>query len=190
MIKHLVGTAAMVAAFLVSMTSAANAAIVTFDSHSPMNATFTTTSDGGLDFAFSGSGLAYIFDGSSPNSNGTPNLVMGFTPSDSITITKTGGGLFDLSSIDMAISWYGVSNTETILVNGNSLAITDALATYSLGLMGISSVTITGLPSGTGYWLADNIVYDVGSVPEPGSLALLALGLAGMGVGRRRKLAA
>ena len=90
--KRVVGTAAMLAALGVGMTSAAHAAVVTFDSYSALNVPFNVTSDGGLDFAFSGTGFAFIWDDTSPNGNGTSNLVMGFSPSDSITITKTGGG--------------------------------------------------------------------------------------------------
>lgn len=176
-------------AFAVACTcgfGGASAAVVNFDSYWPLNwdGYFRTTSDGGLDFAVAGSGPAYIWDGSSPNSNGTPNLILGWTDT-TITITKSGGGIFDLDSIDMAISWYGPYSTEVITVNGNDLMIDQTLKTYALNLAGVSSVTITSLPSG-GYWLADNIVYDAAaSVPEPGSIALLAA--AGIAlVGQRR----
>lgn len=140
-IKRLVGKAVMLVALGVGMTTTAHAGVVTFDSHPTLQ--FASTSDGGLDFA-SGSGVAYIFGAVSPNSNGTPNLILGFGPNDSVTITKTGGGLFDLNSIDMAISWYANTSADVITINGDALTITDKLTTYNLGLLGVSSVTITG----------------------------------------------
>ena len=165
----------------------AHASVVTFDSYSPLNTLFSSTSDGGLDFAASSSGFAYVWDGNSPNSNGTPNLILGLGDSDTITITRSGGGVFDLNSIDFAISWFSTDASDTIFINGSPLVITSTLTTYGLNLVGVSSVTITGLSSDSGYWLADNIVYNAAtSVPEPSSLALAALACAAMACRRRR----
>ena len=44
-------------------------------------------------------------------------------------------------------------------------------------------------PSGTGYRLMDNVMYNASTTPEPGTLALLGSGmLAGLGVLRRKML--
>lgn len=168
--------------------STAQAAIVTFDGQAT-NAGYApfAVSSGGLDFAVGGDLYGGIWNGSSPNSNGTDNFIYSSSPTaGALTITKTGGGLFSLNSIDMAISWYDANPTENIFVNGNLLQLTQSLTTYNLNLANVSAVTITGFGSGL-YWTADNIVYDSNRVPEPGTLALLGLGLAGLASSVRRK---
>jgi len=166
----------------------AHADVVTFNNYSPLNVQFANTSDGGLSFAATGpTNLAYVWDGTSPNSNTTPNLIFALGDSDTMTITKTGGGAFDLSSIDFAISWFSAEVSDTIFINGSPLGITSSLTTYGLNLVGVNSVTISGLSSDTGYWLADNIVYNAATtVPEPSSLALAALAFSAMAYRRRR----
>lgn len=166
----------------------AQAAIVTFNGDA-QNANFApfNVSSGGLDFAVGGDFFGGIWGGTSPNSNGTDNFIYSSSPlAGALTITKTGGGLFSLNSIDMAISFYDSNPTENILINGNLLQLTQSLTTYNLGLANVSAVTITGFGQGV-YWTADNIVYDSNRVPEPGTLALLGLGLAGLASMKRRK---
>lgn len=168
----------------------ANAAVVDFEGYGAVDLAFNpgTISYQGLDFT-GNTGFAYVWDGGSPNSNGSNNLILGFSPSDSIVITKTGGGLFNLSSLDLAISWYSGSSNANVLVNGNPLGITNSLTNYSLGLNNVSSVTITGLDTSDGYWTADNIVYSAAAVPEPSTWAmmLVGFGMVGFGLRSRRK---
>lgn len=182
------GLYGLVAAAVIGLGAAvsAHASVVTFNSYPVDYQPFASLSDGGLDFAAGGGGLAYVWDGTSPNSNGTNNLISGFG-SSTMTITKSGGGVFDLSSIDFAISWYSPEVLDSILINGSPLAITSTLTTYMINLVGVSSVIITGLSSDSGYWLADNIVYSAAtSVPEPSSFALAALACTAMACRRRR----
>ena len=174
---------------LALLASAAGAATLDFNSYSPLNTCMPSISTGGLDFnapvSCAGSYM-YVWDGSSPNGNGTPALIFtGFGSGSTMTMSLTGGGTFTLNSVDMTISWYDVNPSEVILVNGNPITLVQGLQTYNLNLSGVTSVTFTELPSGTGYWLMDNVVYN--SVPEPGTLALLGSGmLAGIGILRRK----
>ena len=71
------------------------------------------------------------------------------------------------------------------MANSTPLTLIQGLQTYNLNLTG-TSVTFSDLPSGSGYWLMDNVVYST-STPEPGTLALLGTGaLAGLGALRRK----
>jgi len=173
------------------LVTAAGAATVDFDTYSPLNVCSSSISSGGLDFNGSvncGGSYMYVWDGSSPNGNGTPALIFaGFGTGSTMTMSLTGGGVFNLSSVDMVISWYDPNTSETIMVNGNPLTLTTALTTFNLNLSGVTSVTFSDVPSGSGYWLMDNVVYN--NTPEPGSIALLGSGvLVGLGVIRRKLL--
>lgn len=102
-----------------------------------------------------------------------------------LRMTKVDGGLFDLLGFDLlAESLNGIwlegyvdgSRTQQISVNKGS---------YAPSLMGIHEARIDFRYSGPNYGGIDNV--SVTSVPESGSLALLGLGLTGLGLSLRKK---
>jgi PEP-CTERM motif len=179
------------------LTAVQGASVVTFDDAAGNALLFQGVSPGdsfvdqGLQFTNFGAAL-YVWDASSPNSNGTNNNIFaGFADTDYEAITLAGGGSFSLLSIDLAISWYDPNPTETITINGNPLTITQTLTTYNLNLMNVTEVDISGVPSLIGYWLADNVTYS--AVPEPASATMLIVGFGAVGMaayGRKRRKSA
>lgn len=166
---------------------ASNAEVgLVFDSAIPGRG-FSHSVDG---FTFtSRGGFMVIQDSSIPNSNGTnsltfnpfgpPVVIDGVLYGPHVEITRTGGGIFDLISIDMTIStcgWNGCDATETILINGSPIVITQGMQTFTLGLAGVSVVNIYGtVIADNTWWALDNVV--VAAVPEPETYIMLLIGL-------------
>ena len=175
----------------------AQATVVDFNSDPAPGQGDGSYSSGGLTFTEDGSFGLGIWDSSSPNSNGTNNLIFSdFGGSGSVTITLTGGGIFDLISLDIATSWYSDVSPNGVTINGTPLAISSSLMTYVVNLFGVSSVTISGLDDdfgstfgNSGYWTVDNIVYQASVVPVPAALPLMVLALGGLGLVASRRRA-
>lgn len=171
---------------------------VDFNSYTPLNTQSTVITWQGLTFTKNIGDFMYVWDGSSPNGNGTPALIFaGFGSGGSVTITNAMGGSFNLLSAAMTISWYDGNASETIPVTAMfagggisnfNITLIQGLQTYNFNLNGLTSITFGDVPSGSGYWLMDDVKYSI--VPEPGSLIMLGTGvLAGFGVIRRRLMA-
>jgi len=188
--KLLFGLTSLIASAGVSATT------VTFDPYSPTEAYVTTPIvEGGLKFEtrfYQGVNSP----GTAPGANnGTNIFVNGFS---TLHITEAGGNAFDLNSLDLGISWYNNNLADSVTVIGNlmgggsvssNLNLTQSFKTFSLNFLNLASLDIGTFQSGdTGYIALDNIAYnEQRGVPEPASLALLGIGLAGLGAMRRRK---
>jgi hypothetical protein len=179
---------------VIGASSVASAAVVDFNTFSPIGTCIPTISTGGLDFS-AGSSFCQGVWNSNPNGNGTPALVLGFTGQTSIS--QTGGGAFDLNSFMMAISWYETAVTSTVGVTAHfqgggtsvqTLTLLPTLQTYNLNLLNVSQVDVTVMSTGGGYWVMDNVNFNANasSVPEPASFGLVAAGMMAAAFYRKR----
>jgi hypothetical protein len=155
-------------------------------------------SDQGLTFSLKqGNPMAlYVWDGSNPNSNGTNNLIFGGATvvngvnyAAVMAVTRTGGGAFDLDSVQMSISFNDDHTSETIYANGSPITLGQGIQTYNIALKGVTEVDFTSIVQYSGttpYWLMDNVTYQVSAVPLPAALLLFGPGLAGLAAITRR----
>lgn len=98
-------------------------------------------------------------------------------PDTFVTLTRVGGGLFNLKSFDYFADWSAVSADGKLLGS-----IADA-GTWSTALSGITELR---LGSGAFNQLDNINVEAAAAVPLPGTLTLLLAGLAAAGLARRR----
>ena len=148
---------------------------------------FTFTQGAGDPFPFAVYGTAEArYPGSTALFNNTVN--------GSIILTKDGGGLFSISSIDLAnlnipintsvtfTGTYADATTTQQIFNFDSFG---ALSTFAFNpsFTGLSSLQWT---QDSPFHQFDNLVLDEVQVPEPASLLLVGVGAAGAAPRRRR----
>ncbi len=126
-------------------------------------------------------GAAHIGDGTYESS--TYNWHDGFENgwNSFITLTRVGGGKFNLNSFDYVMDWSDVS------ADGVSVGSIQDIGTWSTALTNITELRI-----GSGAFnQIDNVSVEAaapsGAVPLPGTLALMLGGLAAGSLARRRK---
>jgi len=212
MIQKLIGALVLIAFLLSGLPSAlAGAAIIGFDGITASGGfTGPLTEDG---FTYSEFGAVGLF-GSINHGNPAPEMEGGANTGGGVLqiVSETAGQAFLFVGMDIA-HFDSQHNTHEIIVAGFLDSLHVATETFITTVDPSSSwgpyttvtstagqlldgaidelrISLPGLSTATEFWYTrtDNIQLD--SIPEPATLALMGLGLAGIGYRRKQKLAA
>ena len=197
----------ILAAIALSLPLSTHALVIDFEGHVPMDDGAQVQYQDGFTFSFSAAGWGIFEDtfvgGGSPyTSNGTARLLVAGSSVGpaSVTMTASDNSLFSVSGLDAATMFPDFSGAVDIVGTladastvSQTLAVTDTFASFSLdpaftSLVSVSfSETLAGAYRTTPGFALDNIEVGEVSIPEPSTLALLGLGLLGVGISSVKK---
>ena len=160
----------------------------TLHSYSESGYTFISSRNTSSDFAAAQQGNAAWYYGSASLFNNAGNAIT--------TLTKDDNGVFDFISVDLAPVSKGLPKGATVeftgqLHDGGNVTESFTVSTYSLQTFTFSAFDKLDSVSWAQinpFHTFDNLVLDsTSNIPEPSSLAMLGLGLAGLATTRRKK---
>lgn len=175
------------AGLVAALTAPAGAAVLTFDDLNTGGAGAVSTSYAGYIFnnwwhidsppySYPNASAPTVIYNSESSYTNTPEIVFGTAVDvDSLYLADYNSGSVTLRGYSGATEIY----TDVI-------ALTSSMVQYAINFDGIDRFVMETTPGSTFAFL-DNLEVNASSVPEPATLALASLGLASLGVTRRRR---